>query len=78
MSLGVLFTVLGLFVVGYAGWYVPRALGRASARRQARGVDSVPIDELLASRRWRNVRGFALVVGATMVLLGAVFLALGE
>ena len=78
MPLGVLLPVAGLLVMGYVGWYVPRALRRVSARRQARGGDSARIDDLLASRRWRNLRTFALVWGAAMVLLGVLFLALGE
>ncbi len=78
MPAGVSLTVVGLLIVGYAGWYVPRALGRARARSHARGGDWARIDDLLASRRWRNISALALAAGAAMVVLGVLFIALGE
>jgi hypothetical protein len=72
MSGAALSIVLGVAVVAYGGWYVPRALRQVSERAHARGGNPERIDTLLASRVFRTLLP---VCGGLLILVGVWLLA---
>ena len=78
MSLDIVYIVVGLLLLGYVDWYVPRTLRRVTERAHARGGNPERIDSLLASRLWRRLTLLGTFAGCALVLLGVVYLATGN
>lgn len=75
---GVLNIVLGVLVLMWGQWYMPRAMQRIRQKIVDRGRDPAKFDAMLTSRRWPRLLTAVTVCGAALVIVGVWFVVSGE